>query len=180
MGLDALIVVFWKLSFKPTFSLISFIFIKRFFSSSLTIRVMSFAYLRWLIFLLAILIPACASSSLVFCMMGSLCKLNKQGDNISLYIFLFRFGTSLLFYVQGLVMLLFFKENLVPGSLVFPTDFIKRALSSNTLLCLCSTHLNKSSVYFLCLHFSFLSIRNFPSLLSDILVCHPTEPSVFV
>ena len=85
-----------------------------------------------------------------------------------LYVLLFRLGTSLLFYVQGLVTLLFFKENLVPGSLVFPSDSIKRALSCNTLLCLCSTHLNKSSTHFLCLHFSFLSIRNFPSLLSDI------------
>ena len=41
---------------------------------------MSSAYLRWLIFLLAILIPACASSA--FVMMYSAYKLNKQGDNI--------------------------------------------------------------------------------------------------
>ena len=55
---------FWMLSFKPTFSLSSFTFIKRLFSSfSLSaIRVVSSAYLRLLIFLLAILIPACASS----------------------------------------------------------------------------------------------------------------------
>jgi len=32
MGLDAMILVFWMLSFKPTFSLSSFIFIKRLFS----------------------------------------------------------------------------------------------------------------------------------------------------
>ena len=53
------------LSFKPTFSLSSFTFIKRLFgSSSLSaIRVVSSAYLRLLVFLLAILIPACASSS---------------------------------------------------------------------------------------------------------------------
>ena len=51
------------LSFKPTFSLSSFTFIKRPFSSSSlsTIRVMSSANLRLLIFLLAILILACAS-----------------------------------------------------------------------------------------------------------------------
>ena len=42
----------------------------------------SSAYLRLLIFLLAILIPACASSSLAFPMMYSTYKLNKQGDNI--------------------------------------------------------------------------------------------------
>ena len=40
------------------------------------------AYLRLLIFLPAILIPACASSSLAFHMMYSAYKLNKQGDNI--------------------------------------------------------------------------------------------------
>ena len=34
-GPDAMIVVFWKLSFKPNFSLSSFTFIKRLFSSSL-------------------------------------------------------------------------------------------------------------------------------------------------
>ena len=53
------------LSFKPTFSLSSLTFIKRLFSSSSlsAIRVVSFAYLRLLKFLPAILIPACASSS---------------------------------------------------------------------------------------------------------------------
>jgi len=35
MGADAMIFVFWMLSFKPTFSLSSFTFIKRLFSSSL-------------------------------------------------------------------------------------------------------------------------------------------------
>ena len=61
MGLDAMIFVFWMLSFKPTFSLSSFTFIKRLFSSSSlsAIRVVSSAHLRWLIFLQAILIPAC-------------------------------------------------------------------------------------------------------------------------
>ena len=34
MGPDAMILVFWMLSFKPTFSLSSFIYIKRLFSSS--------------------------------------------------------------------------------------------------------------------------------------------------
>ena len=54
--------VFWMLSFKATFSLFPFTFIKRLFSSSSlsAIRVMSSAYLRLLIFLLAILFPACA------------------------------------------------------------------------------------------------------------------------
>ena len=43
---------------------------------------MSCAYLRLLIFLPAILFPACASSSPAFVMMYSAYKLNKQGDNI--------------------------------------------------------------------------------------------------
>ena len=46
------------------------------------IRVVSSTYLRLLSFLLAILIPACASSSPAFLMMDSAYKLNKQGDNI--------------------------------------------------------------------------------------------------
>ena len=83
MGPDAMILVFWMLSFKPTFSLSSFTFIKRLFSSSLSaIRVVSSAYLRLLMFLLAILIPACAYSRPAFLMMYSAYKLNKQGDNI--------------------------------------------------------------------------------------------------
>ena len=83
MGPDAVIFVFWMLSFKPTFSLYSFTFIKRLFSSSLSaIRVVSSAYLRLLIFLPAVLIPACATSSPAFLMMYSAYKLNKQGDNI--------------------------------------------------------------------------------------------------
>ena len=58
MGLDAMILVFWMLSFKPTFSLFSFTLIKRpFCSSSLSaIMVVSSVYLRLFIFLLAILI----------------------------------------------------------------------------------------------------------------------------
>ena len=84
MGLDAMILVFWMLSFKPAFSLSSFTFIKRLFSSSSpsAVRVVSSAYLRLLIFLLAILIPACASSSPAFHMMYSAYKLNKQSDSI--------------------------------------------------------------------------------------------------
>ena len=68
MGPDAMILVFWMLSFKPALSLSPFTFIKRLFSSSLfsAIRVVSSAYLRLLIVFTAILIPACASSSLAF------------------------------------------------------------------------------------------------------------------
>ena len=96
MGPDAIIFVFWMLSFKPTFSLSSFS--KRLFSSSSlsAIRVVSSAYLRLLIFLLAILIPVCASFSPEFLMMYSAYKLNKQDDYIQpcLDVLLFLFGTS--------------------------------------------------------------------------------------
>ena len=75
------------MSFKPPFSLSPFTFIKRLFSSSSlsAIRVVSSAFLRLLIFLLAILIPACVSSSPAFLIMYSAYKLNKQGDNIQLW-----------------------------------------------------------------------------------------------
>ena len=84
MGQNAMILVFWMLSFKPTFWLSSFTFIKRLFSSSSlsAIRVVPSAYLRLLILLPTSLIPACASSSPVFLMIYSAYKLNKQGDNI--------------------------------------------------------------------------------------------------
>ena len=84
MGPDAMILVFWMLSLSQLFhsplsissrgSLVLLHFT--------AISVMSPAYLRLVIFLPAILIPACASSSLVFLMMFSAYKLNKQGNNI--------------------------------------------------------------------------------------------------
>ena len=75
---------FLNVELQANFSLSSFIFIKRLFCSfSLSaIRGVSSAYLRLLIFLLAILIPPCASSSPAFLMMYCAYKLNKQGDNI--------------------------------------------------------------------------------------------------
>ena len=89
MGSDAMMLVFWMLSFKPafSFSLSFFTLIKRLFSSSLlsAIRVVSSAYVRLLMFLLAILIPAYDSSSPAFHMMYSTYKLNKQGDSTQPY-----------------------------------------------------------------------------------------------
>ena len=82
MGLDAMILVFLILSFKLAFSLSSFTLIKRLLSSYSipAIKVASIAYLR-LIFLPAILIPPCNSSSPAFCMMCPACKLNKRDGN---------------------------------------------------------------------------------------------------
>ena len=84
MGADGVVLVFWMLSFKPAFLLSSFTLIKRFFSSSsLSVtRVVSSAYLTLLLFLSAILISACNSSSQAFPVMYSAQKLNKQNDNI--------------------------------------------------------------------------------------------------
>ena len=94
MGPDAVILVFWMLRFKPTFSLSSFTFIKRLFSSSsfYAIRVVSSAYLRLLIFLLAILIPACAPSSPAFLMMYSTYKLISRVTIYNCDVLLFLFG----------------------------------------------------------------------------------------
>ena len=80
MGPDAMILVFWMLSFKPALSLSSFTLIKRLLSSSSlsAIRVVSSACLRLLICLQAILISACDSSSLAFPMMYFAWKLNKH------------------------------------------------------------------------------------------------------
>ena len=78
-----MILVFWMLSFKTTFSLSYFSFIMRLFSFSISaIRVVSSAYLRLLIFLLVMLIPACASCSLAFHMMYAAYKINKQANNM--------------------------------------------------------------------------------------------------
>ena len=47
-------------------------------------KIMSSGYLRLLLFLPAILIPACAPSSAAFHMIYSSYKSNKQGENIQL------------------------------------------------------------------------------------------------
>ena len=84
MGLDAMIFILWILSFKPTFLLSSFTFIKRLFSSSSlsATRVVSSAYLKLLIFLPEILIPPCTSSIPTFHIMCFAYRLNMQGENI--------------------------------------------------------------------------------------------------
>ena len=80
MWLDAMILVFncWVLS-QVFHSLLSPLARG---SLLFAIRVVSSAYLRHFMFLLAILIPAFDLSSLAFHMMYSAYKLNKPGDNI--------------------------------------------------------------------------------------------------
>ena len=99
---DAMFLVFWKLSFKPTFSLSSFTFIKKLFSSSLSaIRVVLSSYLRLLIFFQQpwfqlVLHPAAQ--------LFSWCTLHiSQISMVTIYsldILLSLFGTSLLFHIQ--------------------------------------------------------------------------------
>ena len=86
MGPDAVTLAFWMLSFKPAFSLSSFTLIKRLFSSSSlsAIRVVSSAYLRLLIFLPAILIPACDSFSPAFHMQRASVLVRTVGARSSL------------------------------------------------------------------------------------------------
>ena len=62
-----------RFNFMPAFSLCSFPLVKKLFSYStlFAIRAVSSAYMRLLIFLLAILIPACDSSSPTFHLMYS-------------------------------------------------------------------------------------------------------------
>ena len=83
MGPDAMILVFGMLNLNWLFHS-SLTFIKRLFNSSSlsAISVVSSACLRLLIFLPAMLIPSCASTSLASHMIYSAYKLNKQGDNI--------------------------------------------------------------------------------------------------
>ena len=74
---------FLNFKLQANFFTLLFHFHQRIFrSSSLSaIMVMSSAYLRLLMFLPTILIPACASSSPTFLMMYNAYRLNKQGDN---------------------------------------------------------------------------------------------------
>ena len=77
---DAMILVFWMLSFKPAFSISSFTFFKRFLSSSslYAIRIVSSAYLKLLMFLPAILIVIHPARHFAW---YSANKLNHQGDS---------------------------------------------------------------------------------------------------
>ena len=66
MGADAMILFFLILSLKPALSVFFFTLIKRLFSSSLLSFIKVVSYLKLLMFLLPILIPACNSSSRAF------------------------------------------------------------------------------------------------------------------
>ena len=75
---------FLDVGFEASFFTLLFQLHQEVYSSSLlsSIRVVSSGYLRLLIFLPAISIPVCASSSLAFGMMYSAYKLKEQGGSI--------------------------------------------------------------------------------------------------
>ena len=102
MGPDAMILVLWMLSFKPTFSLSSFTFKRLVSSSSLSaISMVSSAYLRLLIFLPArqswfqlVIHPA---QHFTWCTLHI-----SQISRVTIYsldVYFSQFGTSLLFHV---------------------------------------------------------------------------------
>ena len=100
MGPAVMIFIFWMLNFKQLFhSPLSL-------SSRGSLVPLCFLPQGWchlhicscLIFLLAILIPACASSSPAFHMMYSAYKLNKQSDNIQPWHTLFPIWNKLFFH----------------------------------------------------------------------------------
>ena len=75
---------FLMLSFKPAFPFLFYLHqekVVHFLFAFCHKGGISSAYLRLLLFLPAILSPACASSSPAFCMMYSALKLDKQSDN---------------------------------------------------------------------------------------------------
>ena len=93
----------WMLTFKPAFLLSTCTFIKSLFSSSSlsAIKVVYYAYLRLLILLQAILIPAYESPSSAFHVMYYYaCKLSKQDDNIQPWHTPSQFWTGWFFHVQ--------------------------------------------------------------------------------
>ena len=123
MGPD---LVIWTLTFNPTFSPFSFTFIKRLcsFSSLSAIRVVSSAYLRLLIFLPAILIPALLHPAQHVTWWTLPVAQISRVTIYSLDILLSLFGTSLLFHVQFYLLLLELHTDFSggrSGGLVFPS-----------------------------------------------------------
>ena len=131
MGPDAIIFVFWMLTFKTAFSLSSFTFIKRwkdliFSSSSLfAIKVVLSAHLRLLIFLPATMIPTWASPSPAFHMMYFAISQISRVTIYNLDILLSQFWTSLLFHVQFWCFLTYIQVSQEAGKVVWYSHLFK-------------------------------------------------------
>ena len=108
MGPDAMIFIFWMLSFKPIFLLSSFIFIRRLFSSSSLslIMVVLSAYLRLLIFLPAILIQlvlqVCCSMSGSNCCFWTCILISQEAGKVVWYSHLFNNFPQFVMEIQNL------------------------------------------------------------------------------
>ena len=85
----------------------------------------SCVYLRLLLFLPAILISACVSSSSEFCMMYSAYNLNKQGTVYSLDVLLSQFWTSPFFHVQFCYFLTCIQVSQEAGKMVWYSHLFK-------------------------------------------------------
>ena len=93
IGPDAMIFVFWILSFKPAFSLSSLTFIKRLFSSSLDLSIWGFWYFSWQSWFQFLLHPA---RHFAWCTLH--CYISRVTvNNVDV---LSKSGTSLLFHVR--------------------------------------------------------------------------------
>ena len=120
MGPDAMILVFSTLSFKPTFSLSSFTFIKRLFSSSLSA-------IRWFhLHIWGISQQSCSQLVLHPAQHFAWCTLHiSHISRVTIYsldVLLSQFGTSLLFHVQSYLLLPDLHTDLGrSGGLVLPT-----------------------------------------------------------
>ena len=107
-GIGTIILFLWMLSFKPVYSLSSLTFIKRFFSSSSlsALRVVLYAYLRLLLFLLASWFQLVLHPAQLF----TWCTLHiRQISSVTVYhlgILLSQFWTSPLFHVWFWLLLL--------------------------------------------------------------------------
>ena len=117
MGPDAMILVFWMLSSKPTFSLSSFTFIKRPFSSSSlsAIRVVSSAYLRLLI-VFRIKLRTWQRHSEILAFSKVLGKIQGTGHQV-FHIFWKKFSSS--------SNLSFFQNQISPKIIIHPWSFCR-------------------------------------------------------
>ena len=106
MGPYAIIFVSWMSSFKSAFSVSSFTTIKRHFSSSSlsAVRVVSSAYLRLLILLLAVLFPALIHA--VWHFASCTLHISYISVNIQPWCTLSQFWTNLFFHVPFQLLLL--------------------------------------------------------------------------
>ena len=127
MGPDAMILVFWRLSFNPTFSL----------SSRGSLVLLHFLPQDGVIFISEVidvsnrkLVPACSLSSPTFLMMHSASKLNKQSGNIQPWCTPFPIWNQSLVPCPVLTVLICIKISQKTGQVVWYSHLLKSLLWS--------------------------------------------------